>query len=825
MIRSKNRVPLPPKSAEVHTMSCQYCIVGCGYKAYVWPVETPEGGPKASENALGADFPVGAMTGQWVSPGFHTVTRRKDGRDYNVVIIPDKDCVVNQGNHSSRGGTNAQAVYTPYGPTADRLTRPLVRVGEAQQPISWNAAVKIAGTLLKHAVEKWGPEAVGFRMFPYEFYENTYAITKLYFGKIGTPNAAFHNRPSFGGETPGLEDCGVSTWSIGYVDAEKAETVVAWGANMYETQDVLFTQHVIPGGAKLVVVDPRRTLTAAYAESKGGVHLQVIPGTDALLAGALARHIIEQGWEAKDFISRMASRAEIDAEDNWRRRKFGITFDEFKAYLQKPEYALDRAAKVTGVPADKIQRAAELIAKPASGGRGPRTVFFIEKGAIWNINYETVASIADLALLTGNVGEEGRGISRAGGHQEGFMGAAGYPIDRATDTDGDGHKIPNYLDEHIASGEVRIQHIIGANTMGMTASAQWARQMMERRLDVGPNPESADPDEVIRALKARMDRGGLVLMVNDIYPNLTTSMADLVLPAAMWGEHAGSRWNGERRLRTVSPFTDPPGEAKPDWWIIARIAKEMGYDGFDWKDDNDVFTEASEASKEGHEDYTAVVELAKQQGKTAHQVMFDLGTNGVQLPAKLEGGKIVGTVRLHEGGHFDTKSGKAMFIRAEWTTARPVWEALRPDPARGEFWVVSGRVDEIWQTMYTDKRKPSVMERWPMNCVEIHPEDARALGIQSGDLISLSSDRVFTAHRGVFDRGSLTVAAYVSDIVPKGVLFVNFAFPDQWANVLVPRWLHPVNPVPPFKLARATIKKVGTSDLAERTSFLPRNVI
>ncbi len=238
--RQNVSVPIPPKGAEVFTSACQHCIVGCGYKIYKWPVNVASGGPKAAENALGVDFPVGAMSGGWISPSFHTVTREKDGRDYNVVVIPDKDCVVNRGSHSVRGGTNALGVYSPYRPTRDRLLTPLLRVGEAQVPISWDAAVEIAAGLIKHAIEKYGPEAVGFRVFPYEFYENTYAITKLYFGNIKTPNAAFHNRPSFGGETPGLEDTGISTWSIGYVDGEKAETVVAWGANLYETQDVLF---------------------------------------------------------------------------------------------------------------------------------------------------------------------------------------------------------------------------------------------------------------------------------------------------------------------------------------------------------------------------------------------------------------------------------------------------------------------------------------------------------------------------------------------------------------------------------------------------------
>jgi arsenite oxidase large subunit len=165
-----------------------------------------------------------------------------------------------------------------------------------------------------------------------------------------------------------------------------------------------------------------------------------------------------------------------------------------------------------------------------------------------------------------------------------------------------------------------------------------------------------------------------------------------------------------------------------------------------------------------------------------------------------------------------------MFIRAGWDTAEAIWNQLQPDTAAGEFWLSNGRIEEIWQTMYTDQRKPLVMDQWPTNIVEINPADAEPLGIDSGDMISISSDRIARQREGEYDSGSLTAAAYVSDIVPSGVLWVNFAYPDQWANNVAPRFMHPVNPVTPFKLARATITRIGETDLAERMSFLPRNL-
>jgi arsenite oxidase large subunit len=305
----------------------------------------------------------------------------------------------------------------------------------------------------------------------------------------------------------------------------------------------------------------------------------------------------------------------------------------------------------------------------------------------------------------------------------------------------------------------------------------------------------------------------------------------------------GHRWNGERRLRLSDRFMDPPGEAIPDWQVIARVAQAMGFEGYDWADENEIFEEIAHVPEEygrddsaiitqlqeeepaHHEDHLAVVIAARERGVTAHDIMRELGTDGVQLPARLDAdGNVIGTPRLHSAGTFDTASGKPMFIRAGWDTAEEIWNQLKPDTAAGEFWISNGRIEEIWQTMYTDLRKPLVMEQWPSNIVEINPEDAQPLGIWCGDMIALSSDRIARQTEGEYDSGTLTAVAYVSDIVPPGVVWTNFAYPDQWANNIAPRFMHPVNPVTPFKLARGTVTRIGETDLAERLSFLPRNL-
>ena len=786
----------------------------------------------------------GHCSGQWIAPSMFNIIRRADGKDYNVALVPDRACVVNRGDHSPRGGSNAQGIWSPYGPTHDRLQFPMVKIAGTQQPISWEAATEIMAATIGHAKETYGGPAMTVRFYAYQFYENTYPITKFYFGDIGTPNGAIHNRASMGGETTALSDIGLETWGTAYEDGMETQTVVAWGANLYECQDIYFQEHIVPGRAPIIAIDPRRTFTAAYAEENtGGVHLQLIPGTDVVLAGAITRHILDRGWEDQAFISANTATADdIAMEDAWRRKKWAATFDDFKTYITGMDaYTLENASRITGVPVEKIERATELMAKPNDDGTPRRMLMAFEKGAIWSVNYETVGSLGNLAILTGSTGQPGRGITRAGGHQEGYAGGADYPLDLATDTY-EGNKIPNYIDQHMADGQVKIYHVIGANPLGMTNSAQWARETILSRQAATPGPQTIDTDEIIANFIDRIDNEGMLLFAQDIFPNLTTRHADLVLPAAGWGEMPGTRWNGERRLRLSDRFMDPPGEARPDWWIIAEVAKKMGFSGYDWQDENEIFVattglpadydvtalrEELQDESANHTSHQAVVIAAQIQGKTAYDIMRELGTDGVQLPARLDAdGNVIGTPRIHGNGEFDSQSGKAMFLKVGWDTAEAIWDHLKPDTENGEFWLSNGRIEEIWQTMYTDLRKPEVVGRWPSNIVEIHPDDAEPLGIVSGDLVSLNSDRIArqTADDG-YDTGSLTAAAYVSDIVPRGVLWTNFAYPDQWCNNVAPRFMHPVNPVTPFKLARATLTRLGSTDLAERISFLPRNIV
>src|SRR3990172_4880583 len=323
--------------------------------------------------------------------------------------------------------------------------------------------------------------------------------------------------------------------------------------------------------------------------------------------------------------------------------------------------------------------------------------------------------------------------------------------------------------------------------------------------------KSFDPKAAIEMLKRRVDSGGMVVVDQDIYPvdPIGTQFADLVLPAATWGEEDLTRCNGERRLRLYSKFYDPPGEAKPDWWIIAGFARKMGFEGFEWKDSNEVFEESARFGRGGVLNYYPLVVKAKQEGKRAHDLLREYGTEGIQTPIRMVGGKLAGTKRLHdptlvlgppEGPtthpkwltSFDTHTGKAILLRTYWEDFADFFEAVKP--VGDELWVTNGRINELWQSGFDDVRRPYIMARWPYNFIEIHPDDARARGIESGDMVAIENDRVPVqtgGYLGVDERelsftelqkagliktttGSFTSVAIVTDAVRRGVAFTNF---------------------------------------------------
>ena len=855
-------VPLPPANARVQTTACAYCIVACGYKVYSWP-EGQNGGAKAKENALGIDFPM-SDAGAWIGPNQHAKVK-VDGEDHHIAIIPDFDAkdVNPDGNHSIRGGTLALKCFHPDSPTKERLHSPLLRINGELQPISWDLALDVMAETSKHVIDKYGESAWAMKTYSYEFFENTYAITKLAFNAIQTPAFSVHDKPSMGNDTAGVDDAGIKTFSASYRDWAESDVIFISGTDPFESKTVLFTEWMMNEDIKLIMVLPRRTAGVAYAEKNGGLFLQINPGTDTLLHLAISRLIIENGWEDSDFIKQWIANAwEIDAGFGrgtrntpwqWRTTWGSIgakSFDDYEEWILNYEPAsLEFAAKETGIPAGKIRQAAEII----SGGKGknPKTSFALEKGNYWSNNYTNTASYAAMALLCGAGNRPGRVVSRLGGHQRGWIGAASYPRDKSPEKRPGRRRIELDLDRWVEAGNVRFAWVIGTTWTGaMTASSQLAATLKRQTRANKHQLTSADRDHIVDTFRKRVESGGMVLVDSDIYKiePLGTELADLILPAAQWGEHDGARCNGERRLRLYPKFCDPPGEAKPDWWAVSRFAQKMGFKDFNWETSNDVFEEAARFSRGGLLDYYPLVWKSRKEGVKSHEALAKLGTSGIQTPIRLEDDKLVGTRRLHDPElklgspqgptvhskwltHFSTHSGKAMLIKSPWNLFEDFYARIKPNRADGEFWFTVGRINETWQSGFDAVRKKFISDRWPDTFVEIHPADAKRLKIESGDNVRLFSDDILVQRSGfqhidgdsysfkqleadghvVPGSGELTAVAMVTTAVKPGLLFSYFLWGKKAANSLIHRVPDPITNAYRFKLGKAKIERLGES--------------
>ncbi|MBC8279551.1 MAG: molybdopterin-dependent oxidoreductase, partial [Chloroflexi bacterium] len=364
-----------------------------------------------------------------------------------------------------------------------------------------------------------------------------------------------------------------------------------------------------------------------------------------------------------------------------------------------------------------------------------------------------------------------------------------------------------------------------SNYLAQTVGAQIQKGPRLTRHDAFPDGgQEFDVERALAVLKARVDADSMVLIQQEIYSNALTDFADMLLPAAPWGEEEFARMQAERRLRMYSKFMDPPGEAKPDWWIIAQVAQKMGFEGYDWKDSNEIFEEASERSKGGVHDYSALVEMARAQGIRAHDLLRKMGTTGIQCPIKMENGELVGTVRIHED-KFGTASGKAVFPKGDWNEVEPFQRQFAPQG--DELWVTNMRMNEHWQSQFDDARIPYRWERFPANVLEINPADASSRSIESGDEVEVVNNDVLTQTGGK-TTGRFTAVAYVTDQVPPGVTCGYFLFGqgrlDMAVNSVAPGQADPINNRYRYKLGKGVVTRTGESEFKHTMSFVPRNL-
>lgn len=810
MANFRDQISLPPMDAKKTNMTCHFCIVGCGYHVYKWDAWT-EGGRLPSQNALGLDFtkqlPPLALT---VTPAMNNVIVEENGKRSTILIVPDKQCVVNSGLSSTRGGKMASYMYSPEGMATERLLYPRVYAAAQWSDTSWDHAMAIYGGLIKKIIDHEGPRSIMYSAFDHGGagggFENTWGTGKLMFSAIKTPSVRIHNRPAYNSECHATREMGVGELNNSYEDAEVADVIFSIGNNPYETQTNYFLNHWLPNlsGASLdkkkqwfvdesvaagrfIFVDPRRTTSIAVAEhiAKDRVlHLDLNPGTDTALFNGIFTYVVEQGWIANKFIIQHTT--------------------GFDAAVQAAKLSLTECARITGVSEAKLRQAADWAYKPKARGERPRTMHAYEKGIIWgNDNYKIQSALLNLVIATQNVGRRGTGCVRMGGHQEGYARPP-HPT---------GEKIN--IDQEIIHGRGRMMTWWGANNFQTSNNALALRAEAIRRSQIVKDALSkvrgATATEIVDVIFDATSRGGLFVATVNIYPTKLSEAAHLMLPAAHPGEMNLTSMNGERRLRLSEKFMDAPGEAVPDCLIAARVANTIKalyavegniamsnrFSGFDWKTEEDAFDDGfRRAGQAGAEP------IESQGGDTGYLATYDLlraaGNNGVQLPIKrLEKGKLIGTPIHYEDNKFDTDDRRAHFKEAVWTgLPRQVQEQRDKHP----FWLNNGRSNEVWQSAYHDQYNEFVKKRYPMSYIEINPEDAKKLGVSAGDVVEVFNDY-----------GSIHAMAYpVKDMKPSHT-FMLFGYVNGIQGDVTTDWVDR-NVIPYYKGTWGSIRRVGSLD-------------
>ncbi len=798
--RHVGRLPIIPADATKHNVVCHYCIVGCGYHAYTWDVNR-EGGTAPDQNALGANLgeQQAAETTAWYAPSMYNIVKQ-NGRDVHMVVKPDHDCVVNSGLGSIRGARIAEMSYSRARTTQlQRLTDPMVwRYGQ-MQPTSWDDALDLVARVTVAVINDQGEDGLFVSAFDHGGagggYENTWGTGKLYFGAMKIKNIRIHNRPAYNSEVHATRDMGVGELNNCYEDAELADTIFAVGCNSLETQTNYFLNHWIPNlrgtslqkkneqlpgepheSARIVIVDPRRTVTVNACEVEAGkdnvLHLAINSGTDLALFNALLTYIADKGWVDRDFIA--------------------ASTNDFEKAVAANKTSIEDAASITGLDPADIVKAAEWIAMPKEGGARRRTMFAYEKGLIWgNDNYRTNASLVNVALATGNIGRPGGGCVRMGGHQEGYVRPSDGFIGRPAP----------YVDKLLLEGKGGVHHVWACDHYKTTLNAFEFKRVYKERTDKVKDAMLSVPygdrQAMVDAIVAAIKDGGLFAVDMDIIPTRIGQACHVWLPAATSGEMNLTSMNGERRMRLTERYMDPPGQSMPDCLIAARIAnnmervlREQGKDsyadqfkGFDWQTEEDAFMDGYHNNAGGGEFVT-------------YDRLRAMGTNGFQEPAVgFEGDNIVGTKRLYADGKFGGKDGKATFFESQWRGLQAPGKQEEKDS--WPFLINNGRTNHVWQNAYLDQEEELIVDRWPYPFIEMNPADMTELGLGEGDLVEVYNEN-----------GSTQAMVYPTATAKPKEAFMLFGYPTGVQGNVVSAGVNEFI-IPNYKQTWGAIRKIS----------------
>jgi assimilatory nitrate reductase catalytic subunit len=666
-----------------------------------------------------------------------------------------------------------------------RLLYPMLRqFGGKLVRVSWDSALDRVAGGFKQIIERHGPDAVAFYLSGQLLTEEYYVANKLMKGFIGSANVDTNSRLCMASSVAGHRRAfGADTVPGTYEDLDEAELIVLVGSNAAWCHPVLFQRMMLNKtlrGARLVVIDPRRTATAEEAD----LFLPIAPGTDTALFCGLLAYLSEA--HALDF-------QYIDAHTRG--------FENTLALARSIAPDIAAAACATGLPPADVAKFFQLFCA------SERIVTCYSQGVNQSAQgTDKVNAIINCHLATGRIGRSGMGPFSLTG-QPNAMGGR--------EVGG----LANQLAAHMgfsAADVDRVRRFWKAPRMaareGLKAVEMFeavARGDIKALWVMATNPAVSLP----RASAVRDALKSLELFVvseNVLSNDTVNAGAHLLLPAAAWGEKDGTVTNSERRVSRQRAFLPLPGEAKPDWWIVTQVARRMGFTAaFDYAVPADVFREHAALSafeNDGTRDFDL--------GGLAE--MSDAGYDAlapVQWP--LRAGTQPSDQRFFAAGGFFTPDRKAQFVSPEPPSLKDQTTADYP------LRLNTGRIRDQWHTMTRTGLSPLLAMHCPEPFVEVHPEDAHAAG-----LVDDGFARIATAH------GSCIMKVVISDVQQPGSLFIPIHWSDETASCarvgeLVAPHTDPHSGQPEAKATPASISPVSFSwhgfARTQRPVAFPRN--
>lgn len=653
-----------------------------------------------------------------------------DGR---IIKVTGADSVPNFGSTCVKGRFGHTYIQK-----GDRLTHPLIRRNGELVVASWDEALDEVAAKFSSIKKEYGADAIAGLSSATCTNEENYVFQKFMRACIGTNNVDHCARLCHASTVAGLAAAfgsGAMTNSI--EEIEFADCILVTGSNTTETHPIianLIKRAVRYHGAKLIVVDPRQIDLVRHAT----LWLRQRNGTDVAWINGLMHAILSKGLHAEEFIA--------DRTEN---------FPAFRKAVDS--YPLKRASDISGIPEEQLQAAAEIYASADKAS-------IVYSMGITQHTHGTnnVLSLANLAMLTGNVGKASSGVNPLRGQNN---------VQGACDLGALPNVCPGYQAVTAPETQTRFEETwgrkispnVGLTIVEMMHSAH--EKQLKGMIIMGENPMVSDPNlnHVEEALKS-LD----FLVVQDIFLTETALLADVVLPAASFAETDGTFTNTERRVLLVNKAIDPPGEARQDWEIICDLATRMGY--------RMNYASAARIMDE-------IAEVTPIYGGMSHRRLLEQELQWPCLSADHPGTKF-----LHEGRF---TRGLGRFHPVEYMSSAELPNDEYP------FILSTGRILHHFHTGSMSRRSEALNAYVNEGYIEIHPDDLTKLGLSDGDLIKV-----------ITRRGSIVTSARATSRVAVGSVFAPFHFVEAAANRLTNDVLDPKAKIPELKVAACRLERV-----------------